>query len=193
MRDVRKKSTGNYRNITKKCVVIKKDETVIPDKYYHVISLQNENNLIKVRTYGIHEEKKTEYLDPETCNIHPFDTEFLIKTLMLPIILYRLYNLLKSNDLRKSLINSIEAVGNWADVNFGVVNEEIRKRLQNLGIEYKAPQLPSNDIIKVQGKIISFSNKPRTQNPSPCPFSILTSLTLACAQDEIDLLHKQNF
>lgn len=141
MRDVRKKSTGNCRNITKKCVVIKKDETVIPPIYYHLISLQNENNLVEVCTYGIHEkERQTEYLDPEMCNIHPFDTEFLIKTLMLPIILYRIYNLLKRNYLRKSLINSIDAVGNWADVNFGVVNETIRKSLQTLGIEYKKPR-----------------------------------------------------
>lgn len=75
----------------------------------------------------------------------------------------------------------------WPEVHFGAANERLKNTIKNFNIDYTQTKLPSNDITIKENQITSFSHELNTDYLGPCPFSILNSLTLERAHNDISL------
>lgn len=120
------------------------------------------------------------------------EEDFLMKILFLPTILYRIESLLIAEDIRRWIaaygIGKIELQKNeyWPHVNFGIANKQLKNQLKMFNVKYEVSNLPSNDIVLENNKIVDFS-RIINEDLGPCPYSILNAITLESAQDEISL------
>ncbi|GBO39829.1 Endoribonuclease Dcr-1, partial [Araneus ventricosus] len=140
-----------------------------------------------------------EYLVPELCVIHPFQSSLFLKVMCLPTVLFRLNGLLLAEEIRRAIaqearVGTAELTGStaWQPFHLETTNKSLTDYLFQIG---ELREIPKNEIIPCDivkdinsNEITSFDVKiDLNTHTGPSPSLLLQALTAKSAGDEFDL------